>query len=157
MEVPEKPESPVEFIRENMGLSQKEMNQIEFLKEEVEVYKKQVNDLKKEIAGLKLERQEVEHAISKEVVNDATIKVDVVTDSDKTNDAESKKSDDVEPTQVLGNGKITDDIQKVDVSNDVKPEVTAVEVVTDGKIDPKPDDIKIEEKPAGESSEPIDK
>lgn len=161
MESPEKPESPVEFIRANMGLTQKELDQINFLKEEVEVYKKQVNDLKVEIAGLKLERQEiVENAVSKEVVPDATAKDEIVSESpsDKQNDVESKKTEEVlaEPTQVLG-GKIADDVQKGDVPNDVKVETLAVSEVTEVKTEPKPEDIKTEDKPAGDASEPTDK
>jgi len=147
MESSEKPESPVEFIRENMGLSQKELNQILFLKEEVEAYKKQVTDLKKEIAGLKLERQDVEGQLSKEAV-DVAVKVEAVSDAqnEKNNDGEAKKVEDAEPTPVLANGKSTDDIQKVDIANDVKPEATSVEV--EGKVEPKQEEIKTEEKPA---------
>lgn len=158
MESPDKIESPVEFIRENMGLSQKEQNQLEFLKEEVEAYKKQVNDLKKEIAGLKLERQEAENAIPKETVQDVTAKVEAVaeTQNDQHNDVETKKTEDAEPTPVLANGKTTDDVQKVDIANDVKPEAAPVEV-TEGKIEPKPEDINTEEKPAGDASEANDK
>lgn len=157
MESPEKPESPVEFIRENMGLSQKELNQIEFLKEEVEVYKKQVNDLKIEIAGLKLERQEVENTLSKEVVPDATIAAEVVSEnqSDKQKEVDSKKTEDAEPTPELG--KIADDVQKVDISSDVKAEVPAVTEVIDVKIEPKPEEIKTDDKPTGDASEPTDK
>lgn len=156
MESPEKPESPVEFIRENMGLSQKELNQIEFLKEEVEVYKKQVNDLKMEIAGLKLERQEVENALSKQVVPD-TVKTEIVSDnqSDKQIEAEPKKTDDAVPTEALV--KPTDDVQKVDNSNDVKTDVSAATEVADVKVEPKSEETKTEEKAAGDASEPTDK
>jgi len=151
MESSEKPESPVEFIRENMGLSQKELHQIEFLKEEVETYKKQVTDLKKEIAGLKSERQDVENALSKEAVDVAVkieaVKIEAVSDAQNEKiDGEPKKAEDGEATQVLANGKDTEDIQKVDIANDVKPEATSVEV--EGKVETKQEDIKTDEKPA---------
>jgi len=155
MESPEKPESPVEFIRENIGLSQKELHQIEFLKEEVEVYKKQVNDLKMEIAGLKLERQEVENALKKEVVPDASVEIVSEIQNDKQVEVESKKTEDAETTPVLD--KVTDDVQKNDIPNDVKAEVSAVSEVAD-VIEPKAEEIKTEDKAAAtDASEPIDK
>lgn len=161
MESPEKPESPVEFIRESMGLSQKELHQIEFLKEEVEVYKKQVNDLKMEIAGLKLERQEVENALSKEAVADATVndvKDDIVSENqrekgEKQTESESKKIEDVEPAQVL---EKTVDVPKVETSNVVTAEVTAVPEVADVKIEPKPEEIKAADKPSGDVVSPAE-
>ncbi len=158
MESPEKPESPVEFIRANMGRTQKEVNEIEFLKEEVEVYKKQVNDLKTEIAGLKLERQAVENGHAKEVtavVVDASVKDDIVVEnqSDKQTDGETKKTEEVEPTPVLVAKVCDDDVQKIDTTSDAKAEIPAVSVeVTDVKIEPKPEDIKVDDKPAPASA-----
>lgn len=156
MESPEKPESPVDFIRDNIGLSQKDLNQLEFLKEEVEVYKKQVNDLKIEIAGLKLERKEVENGLPKEVVvPEPTIADGTLSENDKQSDVESKKTEDVEPTLT----KTIDDVQTVDISSDVKAEVAAVtDVVTEIKIEPKPEEIKIDDKAiTADASESADK
>ncbi|XP_037027531.1 c-Myc-binding protein homolog [Bradysia coprophila] len=158
MESPEKPESPVDFIRENMGLTQKELNQIEFLKEEVEIYKKQVNDLKLEIAGLKQERQEVENGLSK-VIADSIVKDDIVVavsdnQSNQQLEIETKKTEDVEPTApvvVAPAAVVTDDvqkIQKVDNVEEVSADVSVVAVATDAKIETKPEEIKAEEKPA---------
>lgn len=159
MEIPEKPESPVEFIRENIGLSQKELHQIKFLKEEVEVYKKQVNDLKVEIAGLKFERQEVKDTLSKEVGPDATVKDEILSEnqSETQTEGETQKTEDAEPTPVLV-AKTTDDVPKVDISNDVQAEVSAVSAdVTDVKTEAKPEEIKSDEKPSADVSEPTDK
>lgn len=159
MEIPEKPESPVEFIRENIGLSQKELHQIKFLKEEVEVYKKQVNDLKIEIAGLKFERQEVKDALSKEVVPDATVKDEILSEnqSETLTERETQKTEDAEPTPVLV-AKTTDDVPKVDISNDVQAEVSAVAAdVADVKTEAKPDEIKSDDKPSADVAEPTDK
>ncbi|KAG4079028.1 hypothetical protein HA402_001683 [Bradysia odoriphaga] len=157
MESPEKPDSPVDFIRENMGLTQKELNQIEFLKEEVEIYKKQVNDLKLEIAGLKQERQEVENGLSKEVIADAIVKDDIVAVSDNQSsqqiEIETKKTEDAEPTApvvVAAPAVVTDDvqkIQKVDTVEEVSADVSVVAVATDAKIETKPEEIKADEKP----------
>lgn len=156
METPEKPESPVDFIRANMGLTQKELNQIEFLKEEVEIYKKQVNDLKLEIAGLKQERQEVENGLSKEVVPDATtVKDDVVVavsdnQNNKQIEVETKKTEDVESTPVVA-AVATDDvqkIQKIDKVEEVSADVSAVAQATDAKIETKPEEIKADDKQA---------
>ncbi|KAJ6638533.1 c-Myc-binding protein [Pseudolycoriella hygida] len=160
MESPEKPESPVAFIRQNMGLTQKELDEIEFLKEEVESYKKQVKDLKNEIAGLKSERQDIKDNISNEVVADASVKDEMISEisAEKQTDGESKKIEDVQPTQV--SAKVVDDDQKVDVSNDSKADVSTVVDATDAKIEPiesKPEEIKTDDKSAVGAATPTDK
>lgn len=157
MESPEKPESPVDFIRENMGLTQKELNQIEFLKEEVEIYKKQVNDLKMEIAGLKLERQEIENELPKEVVADPIVKDDIVVavsdnQSNKQTEIETKKTEESTestPTPVVV-AVATDDvqkIQKIDNAEDVCADVSVVAPAAEVKIETKPEEVKADDKP----------
>lgn len=161
MEIPEKPESPVEFIRENMGCSLKERNQIEFLKEEVEVYKKQVNDLKKEIAGLKsAERQNDESVKPKEVEEEEVVVVDVATtaakevgvldgEAGKQIDGESKKAEEPEPQPA--SAKPTEE-EKVDGDGKAEVSVSAVAQETEAKTEPKTED-KTEDKPAAVSTE----
>lgn len=125
MESPETPESPIEFIRENMGLSQKLSDQVEFLKEEVVFYKNQVDDLKKEIAGLKLERRKL---LSKETANDSVVVESIIENqNNENNNGESETMEVSEPIQVLENGKTIEDNQKVDILNFVEPEVIIVE------------------------------
>lgn len=155
MESPEKPESPVDFIRENMGLTQKELNQIEFLKEEVEIYKKQVNDLKNEIAGLKLERQEVENGLQKEVVADPIVKDDIVVavsdnQSNKQTEIETKKTEEsteTTSTPVVAAVATDEKIQKIDNAEDVCADVPVVAPAADVKIETKPEEVKADDKP----------
>lgn len=54
MRHPEKPDDPIEFIREHMGASLKEKQHIEILQQEVDFYRQKVDDLAKQLAEAKL-------------------------------------------------------------------------------------------------------
>lgn len=49
MNIPEKPDNAIDFIRENLGATMKEKMQIDHLQQEVESYRKQVEDLKRQL------------------------------------------------------------------------------------------------------------
>lgn len=53
LEAPVKPEHPMDFIRDNLGATMYERNQIEQLEQQVNDYKKEVSDLKSQIDELK--------------------------------------------------------------------------------------------------------
>lgn len=53
LEAPVKPEHPMDFIRDNLGATMNERNQIEQLEQQVSDYKKEVTELKQQIDELK--------------------------------------------------------------------------------------------------------
>ncbi|XP_055297181.1 c-Myc-binding protein homolog [Sitodiplosis mosellana] len=60
LETPEKPEHPMDFIRQNLGASQAEERRIESLEQEVIGYKKEVEDLKSQLEAVKAKLGEYE-------------------------------------------------------------------------------------------------
>lgn len=53
MTIPEKPDNPIDFIREHVGASLKEKEQIEILQQEVDSYREQVESLTKQLEEAK--------------------------------------------------------------------------------------------------------
>lgn len=60
LELPEKPEHPMDFIRANLGASQAEENRIASLEKEVDDYKKEVSELKSQLEAVKAKLSEYE-------------------------------------------------------------------------------------------------
>lgn len=60
LEAPVKPEHPIDFIRDNLGATMYERNQIEQLEQQVNDYKKEVTELKQEIDELKSKLHDTE-------------------------------------------------------------------------------------------------
>lgn len=63
MRVQDKPENPIEFIREQMGASLKEKQHIEILKQEVEFYRQKVDELTKQLDEAKLQGGNVQVSV----------------------------------------------------------------------------------------------
>lgn len=55
MTIPEKPENPIEFIREQVGASLKEKQQMKILEHEVEFYRQKVDELTKQLEEIQVQ------------------------------------------------------------------------------------------------------
>lgn len=65
LEAPVKPEHPMDFIRDNLGATMYERNQIDQLEQQVNDYKKEVIDLKNQIDDLKSKLKETDKSEEK--------------------------------------------------------------------------------------------
>lgn len=94
LETPEKPEHPMDFIRENLGATQAEERRIETLEQEVIDYKKEVTELKTQLETVKTKLKEYEQKTevkaSGDVKNDEKPSVASVQETD-AKDSDSKQ------------------------------------------------------------------
>lgn len=106
LETPVKPEHPIDFIRENLGATQYERNQIEQLEQQVNDYKQEVIDLKSQVDELKLKLSEKDEL--KVTNGDVVSPVKVAVDNSKTTDDAAI----VENTVSNGGGIVDDSTDK---------------------------------------------
>lgn len=148
LESPEKPEHPIDFIRENLGASVKEKLQIDFLKQEVDSYRHQVEELKKQ-----LEEAQKQQNVDNEIVSSSSSKI--------TEEADTSTLKDIVVTDVAADvSETTSDILNDSVIIESVEDIPAVESAADESIsadenlknqkeiikeDLEADDIKVDE------------
>lgn len=144
LESPEKPEHPIDFIRENLGAlaSVKEKLQIDFLKQEVDSYRHQVEELKKQ-----LEEAQKQQNIDNEIVSSSSSKI--------TEEADTSTLKDIVVTDVAADvSETTSDILNDSVIIESVEDIPAVESAADENLknqkeiikeDLVADDIKVDE------------
>lgn len=127
LEAPVKPEHPMDFIRDNLGATMYERNQIEQLEQQVNDYKKEVTELKQQIDELKSKLSEAETGEEKLTngngASDATVVAEKV--------AETAASSSVTPAPTISGGAKIDDSSDDKISESEKAVAPASVTVDD--------------------------
>lgn len=131
LEAPVKPEHPMDFIRDNLGATMYERNQIELLEQQVNDYKKEVTDLKSQIDELKSKLGDKEKGDEKLTNGNVTSDAAAVAEKMVEKVAETAASASVSPAPAINGGAKIDDSADNGISESEKAVAPASVAVDD--------------------------